>query len=98
MQETTIRKMGLTHVQLSSVLPEKPDMTLYIYETSLKGKYTGYHLSDEEAIGILWFGLLLYVPVNSYGHVGRVSLPNHTFILGKLKQAVTGIFLTYFRF
>ena len=53
LQETTIRKinirkMGLTHVQLSSVLPEKPDRTLYIYETSIKGKYTGYHLSDEE--------------------------------------------------
>ena len=25
------------------------------------------------------FGLMLYVPVNSYGHVERVSSPNHTF-------------------
>ena len=24
------------------------------------------------------FGLILYVPVNSYGHVGTVSSPNHT--------------------
>ena len=30
------------------------------------------------------FGLMLYVPVNSYGHVGTVSLPNHTVFLGKL--------------
>ena len=30
-----------------------------------------------------WFGLMLYVPVNSYGHVWTVSLPNHTFFLGK---------------
>ena len=34
------------------------------------------------------FGLLLYVTVNSYGHVGMVSTPNHTFFLGKLEQAV----------
>ena len=25
-----------------------------------------------------WFVLLHYVPVNSYGHVGTVSSPNHT--------------------
>ena len=25
------------------------------------------------------FGLILYIPVNSYGHVGTVSSPNHTF-------------------
>ena len=30
------------------------------------------------------FDLVLYVPVNGYGHVGTVSLPNHTFFLGKL--------------
>ena len=36
----------------------------------------------------LWFvclfGLMLNVPVNSYGHVRTVSSPNHTFFLGKL--------------
>ena len=30
------------------------------------------------------FGLVLYLPVNSYGDVGTVSSPNHTFLLGKL--------------
>ena len=25
------------------------------------------------------FCMILYVPVNSYGHVGTVSSPNHTF-------------------
>ena len=30
------------------------------------------------------FCLRFYVPVNSYGHVEMVSLPNHTFFLGKL--------------
>ena len=30
---------------------------------------------------------MLYVPVNSYGHVGKVSSPNHIFFLGKLDQA-----------
>ena len=34
--------------------------------------------------GQFWFGLMLNVPVNSYGHVGTVSSPNHTFFLGKL--------------
>ena len=29
-------------------------------------------------------GLILYVPVNSYGDVGMVSSPYHTFFLGKL--------------
>ena len=28
---------------------------------------------------LVLFGLILYVPVNSYGHVGTVSSPNHTF-------------------
>ena len=31
-----------------------------------------------------WFGLMFYVPVNSYGHVGTVSSRRHTFFLGKL--------------
>ena len=34
------------------------------------------------------FAVLIYVPVNSYGHFGMVSSPNHTLFLGKLEQAV----------
>ena len=30
------------------------------------------------------FGLVLYIPVNSYGHVRTVSSHNHTFFLGML--------------
>ena len=30
---------------------------------------------------------------NSYGHVGTVSSPNHTFFLGKLEQAVNQYFV-----
>ena len=30
------------------------------------------------------FGLILNIPVNSYGHVGTVGSPNLTFFLGKL--------------
>ena len=33
--------------------------------------------------GIRLFGLVLYVPVNSYGHVRTVSSPNHTFFPGQ---------------
>ena len=36
-----------------------------------------------------WFGLLLYVPGNSFGQEGTVSLPNHTIFQGKLEQALT---------
>ena len=32
----------------------------------------------------LLVGLILYIPVNCYGHVRTVSSPNHTFFLGKL--------------
>ena len=31
------------------------------------------------AIFFFWFGLFFYVQVNSYGHFGMVSSPNHTF-------------------
>ena len=42
---------------------------------------------------MVWFGLLLYVPGNSYDHVGMVISPNHTFFLGKLEQAVNQYFV-----
>ena len=42
---------------------------------------------------LVWFGLLLYVPGNNYGHVGMVSSPNHTFFLGKLEQEVNQYFM-----
>ena len=38
------------------------------------------------------FVLLLYIPVNSYGHYGMVSSPNHTFV-DKLEQAVKQYFV-----
>ena len=37
---------------------------------------------EHSTIKVFWFGLMLYVPVNSYDHVGTVNSPNH--ILGKL--------------
>ena len=33
--------------------------------------------------GWFGFGLLLYVPGNSYGHVGMVNSSNHTFFPGQ---------------
>ena len=39
------------------------------------------------------FGLKLYLPVNSYGHVEMVSSHNQTFFLGKLDQAVNQYFV-----
>ena len=36
---------------------------------------------------------MLYVPGNTYGHVGTVSSPYHTFYLGKLEQAVNHYFV-----
>ena len=47
----------------------------------------------KSVLNYFWFGVLLYVPGNSYGHVGTVSSPNHTFFLGKLEQAVNQYFV-----
>ena len=54
-----------------------------------------YLLLDIDSIQLLiiFFVLLLYVPVISYGHVGTVSSPNHTFFLGKLELAVNHYFM-----
>ena len=30
-------------------------------------------------VGMFWFGLILYIPVNSYGHVGKISSPTTLF-------------------
>ena len=40
-----------------------------------------------------WFGLILYVSVNNYGHVQMVSSPNQTFFLGKLDKVVNQYFV-----
>ena len=38
----------------------------------------------------------VYVPVNSYGHVEMVSLPNHTFSRASLTKWLTSTSCTYF--
>ena len=38
-------------------------------------------------------GLMIYVPVNSYGHVETVSSHNHPFFLSKLDLAVNQYFV-----
>ena len=42
---------------------------------------------------LFWFGLLLYVLFNSYGHVGTVNSPTTLFFLGKLDRAVNQYFV-----
>ena len=37
----------------------------------------------------VWFGLMFYVPVNSYGYVETVSSPNHTFFCVSLTKQLT---------
>ena len=39
---------------------------------------------DRVLILVVFFTLMLNVPVNSYGHSGMVSSPKRTFFLGKL--------------
>ena len=46
---------------------------------------------------ICFFGLMLYIPVNSYGHVRTVSSPNHTFFLASLTMGLSSTSCTYFR-
>ena len=40
-------------------------------------------LSEQTGLNICLFGLMLNAPVKSYGHVGTVSSPNHTFFPGQ---------------
>ena len=42
------------------------------------------------------FCLMLYVPVNSYGHAGTVSSPNHTFYWANLTKPLTSTSCIYF--
>ena len=55
-------------------------------------KYCSY-LSSKQQWFELWFRLILYIPVNSYGHVQMVSSTNHTFFLSKLDLAVNKYFV-----
>ena len=41
--------------------------------------YKGLFETSKKLKATCLFVLLLYVPVNSYGHYGMVSSPNHTF-------------------
>ena len=45
---------------------------------------------------VVWFDLILNFPVNSYGHVGTVSSPNHTFSWASLTKQLTSTSCTYF--
>ena len=40
---------------------------------------------------VISFGLLIYVPGNSYGHVRTVSSPNHTFSWASLNKRLTSL-------
>ena len=44
---------------------------------------------------VFCFDLMLYLPVNSYGHVRTVSSPNHTFTWASLTKWLTGTLCTY---
>ena len=46
---------------------------------------------------LLFFGLILNVPVNSYGHIRMVSSPNYTFFLASFTKQLTSTLCTYFR-
>ena len=41
-------------------------------------------MAMQPCLNSYWFDLILYVPVNRYGHVGTVSSPNNTYFVGKL--------------
>ena len=51
-----------------------------------------YHLQEEICWLVGWF-CCFTSQVNSYGHCGTVSSPNHTFFLGRLEQAVNQLFV-----
>ena len=64
--------------------------------THVKRLYKNNDSADEKMLittYCIWLGLILYVPVNSYGHVGMVSSLNHTFFLSKLDLTVNQYFV-----
>ena len=53
-----------------------------------------YHVTSQQTAFCLFVCIVAFVPVNSYGHCGMVSSPNHAhFFLGKLEQAVNQYFV-----
>ena len=64
-------------------------------EKKKKSKKHEKHKSQLPPINSLHAGLFscFTSQVNSYGHGGTVSSPNHTFFLGKLEQAVNQYFV-----
>ena len=64
----------------------EPDVSTYLSPNCLQRLSADYESNSV-------FVLLLYIPVNSYGHVGTVSSPNHTFFLDKLEQVVNQCFM-----
>ena len=45
-------------------------------------------------IAFVWFDV--YIPVNSYGHVEKVSSPNHTFFWASLTKQLISTKCAYF--
>ena len=45
---------------------------------------------------MVWFDLILYVSVNSFGYVATVSSINHTFSWESLTKQLTSTLCTYF--
>ena len=63
-------------------------MSFYeVYDTEL------YSILKHIQFVFLWFGLVLYISCNSYGHVGMVSSLTKLFFLSKLEQAVNQYFV-----
>ena len=81
-------RVNMKKTKLMIVIPVH-SLTREVCLTGLKGKSQfGLWLHFyKKAVASAWLvGLLLCVQVNSYGHVGMVGSPNHTFFLGKLEQ------------
>ena len=76
--------LALKHVTYAPVKFEVA--TSHCLGDAFTRKKTIFYLDYEEMTATvgLFVWLVLYVRVNSYGHVGMVSSPNHIFFLGKL--------------
>ena len=76
------------------LLPDNKMISKYIYHFIIvkKKSYTNKANKINTGNNPLLFFVCLFCcftsQVNSYGHCGTVSSPNHTFFLGKLEQAV----------
>ena len=103
---TTLFSINAVVKNSASIVPSK--ISIYICPKPLNAPYTYKNVLKEDVlVYLLWLRLFscwlvgwfccFTSQVNSYGHCGTVSSPNHTFSWAGLNKRLTSNSCTYFR-